>query len=561
MSERSRSERSRTPGVRRLRGWLASAALLVISAGSAQAQQVQGPGEQALGPGRGVLRLTLSPTFESFDERFLPNGETEALGARLTSDVFGASQLPALDDISGGIGLLTGTPFDASLGSSVMRASTTINTFNIGAEFGLTNRISLMANVPIVRTRTELQLEVNGANGGNLGVNRALVDAGIAELHQAAIDDQMAAVAALSDLLSTCETPGATDPRCPTVQANQAALDALVTEAEAAAQVTGSLYAPDAAFAPFDGSTTDDAIATRLDAISAAFASWGSLSLPTFPGGVFFGAATPVGTNSIQDALTDPLLGIGIDSLVNRTRYGLGDVEVGLRFLLIDTPGRENRFNPRGMQMRMALVAGARLGTGEPPDADRPFDPGTGDGQTDLIGAAHIDLLFGGRFWMTLTGRYVQQMEDQLTMRVGARTEVLLPLLGRTEIDRDLGDIVEFEAAPRIVFGRYISLGARYAYRDKTEDSHEYVVLPPPEVLALYPSAAILDANTAYTEQELGLGFTFSTLSANAIGLAKLPLEVTYQHVETLESEGAFLPKRARDEIRVRLYLRLFGGA
>ena len=54
---------------------------------------------------------------------------------------------------------------------------------------------------------------------------------------------------------------------------------------------------------------------------------------------------------------------------------------------------------------------------------------------------------------------------------------------------------------------------------------------------------------------------TFSTLSAHAIGLAKVPIEVSYQHVETLEAEGAFLPKRARDEIRVRIYLRLFGGA
>jgi hypothetical protein len=542
----------------RLRGWLASVALLALAVGSASAQQVQGPGEQALGPGRGVLRVILAPTFESFDERFLPNGGTEALGARLTSDAFGTAQLPGLDAIADGIGLLTGSPFDASLGSSVMRASTTINTFNIGAEFGLTNRISLMANVPIVRTRTELQLEVNGANGGNLGVNRALVDADIAALHQAALDEQLAAVMALSDLLDACEA-GGTDPRCATVQANQAALDALVTEAAAAVQVSGALYSPDSPFAPFDGTATDSAIAARLDTISARFASWGSLSLPSFPGGVFFGAATPVGVNSIQEALTDPRFGIGIDSLINRTRYGLGDIELGLRFLLIDTPGRENRFNPRGMQMRLALVGGARLGTGEPPDADRPFDPGTGDGQTDLIGAAHMDLLFGGRFWMTLTGRYVQQMEDRLTMRVYPRTLPLAPLSTRFEVDRDLGDIVEFEAAPRLVLGRYVSLGARYAYRDKTEDKHQVIfddVVDPPNI-----DLTVLDSATAYTEQELGVGFTFSTLSAHSIGLAKVPMEVTYQHVETLKAEGAFLPKRARDEIRVRVYLRLFGGA
>src|SRR5690606_4920899 len=125
-----------------------------------------------------------------------------------------------------------------------------------------------------------------------------------------------------------------------------------------------------------------------------------------------------------------------------------------------------NRLTPRGMHLRLALVGGARLATGSPPDADRPFDPGTGDGQTDLIGAAHLDLVFGGRFWATVTGRYVQQMEDRLTMRVAPRTTVLAPLASRYEIDRDLGDVVELEVAPRLVLGRYVSIGARYAYRD-----------------------------------------------------------------------------------------------
>jgi hypothetical protein len=206
-------------------------------------------------------------------------------------------------------------------------------------------------------------------------------------------------------------------------------------------------------------------------------------------------------------------------------------------------------------------VGGVRLGTGEPPDPDRPFDPGTGDGQLDLIGAAHLDLLFGGRFWATLTGRYVQQREDRLTMRVAPRTVALAPLGSRYDIDRDLGDIVELEVAPRLVLGRYLSIGARYAYRDKAEDTHEYVIPPPGDPLALTIGASVLNEHTAYTEQELGIGFTFSTISANARGLAKLPVEVTYQHVESLEAEGAFLPKRSRDEVRVRLYLRLFGGA
>ena len=532
-----------------------------LSGAPVSAQQVMGLGEQALGPSRGVLRVILAPSFETFDERFLPDGETEALGARLTTPAFGAGVMPVLGSVSDAATLLTGSAFDASLGESRLRASTSINTFRIGAEFGITDRISLMASLPIVRTRTELLLAVNGANGGNLGVNPALLDADIGQLHQAALDEQLAAATALDGLLTACAAPGATDPRCPTVQANQAELQALATEAAIAAEAAAALYGTGAAFAPLEASATDQAIAARLDALSAEFASWSALALPAFPGGVFFGAASPIGSNDIQDLLTDPALGIGIDSLVTRARYGLGDVEVGVRFLLIDTPGRANRLTPRGMHMRLALVGGARLATGSPPDADRPFDPGTGDGQTDLIGAAHLDLLFGGRFWATVTGRYVQQMEDRLTMRVAPRTTVLAPLASRYEIDRDLGDVVELEVAPRLVLGRYVSIGARYAYRDKAEDRHAYApgaVFPDDGVVI---GADVLDSATAYTEQELGVGFTFSTISANARGLARLPIEVTYQHVESLAAEGAYLPKRSREEIRVRLYLRLFGGA
>jgi hypothetical protein len=229
--------------------------------------------------------------------------------------------------------------------------------------------------------------------------------------------------------------------------------------------------------------------------------------------------------------------------------------------LLIDTPGRERRLSPSGLQMRLAVSGGARIGTGEAPDPDRPFDPGTGDGQHDLIGAGHLDLLFGGRLWTTVTGRYVRQLEDRLMMRVAPRTIALAPFDTRFEVERDLGDIVELEIAPRFVLGRYVSVGARWAYRDKKLDRHEYaaseVFLPDGP---RYP-ASVLDSATAYTEQELGVGFTYSTIAASARGLARLPVEITYQHVESLSADGGFLPKRTRDEVRVRLYLRLFGGA
>ena len=527
----------------------------------AAAQAVQGIGEQTLGAPRGVLRITIAPSFESFDERFLPTSDTEALGARLTTPALGASALPILATTSSAVRTLSGIPtYDATLGAANLRASTSINTLRLGAELGLTHRLSILANVPIVRTRTELQLGVNGASGGNVGVNPALIDSDLAELHTALLEAQVSAAGALDGLLALCAAAGATDPRCPTVQANLPALQSLATDAAAAAAASESLYGTNALFTPIEGSAADAAVAARLDALEAAFASWQTLGLPAFPGAAFASPDVPIGSGDAQALLSNGTFGIGIDSLISRTRFGIGDIEVGARLLLIDTPGRAQRLTPQGIGFRLAIAGGARIGTGEAPDPDRPFDPGTGDGQHDLIGAAHLDLLFGGRFWATLTGRYVQQLEDRLTMRVAPRSIPLAPLDTRFEVDRNLGDIVEFEVAPRIVAGRYLSIGARYAYRDKAMDQHEFAsAASVPTGGAPFP-ASVLDSATAYTEQELGVGFTYSTIAASARGLARLPIEITYQHVESLSADGGYLPKRTRDEVRIRLYLRLFGG-
>lgn len=504
--------------------------------------------------------MTLAPSFETFDERFLPGGETEPLGARLTTDALGALYFPSLGPTEAAVrDLVPGGIFEASLGSSRLLASTSINSFRVGVEWGLTHRLSLIAAVPLVRTRSEVQLEVHGATGGTVGVNPALLDSELALLNQAALNEQELAVGTLEDLITHCTSAGASDSRCPTVQANLGSLQSLVTDASAAALASAELFGPAAPFAPIASSATGQAISARLDAVAAGFASWPSLGLPMFPGAVFPGASVPIGSRDAQLVLTDPAFGIGIDSLVTRTKFGLGDVEVAFRLLLIDTPGRERRLSP-GVGLRMALVAGARIGTGAPPDVDQPFDPGTGDGQHDLMGAANIDLILGNRFWTTFTGRYVRQLKDELPMRVWPRTAALAPLSSLADVERDLGDVIEFEVAPRFVLGRYVSVGARYAYRDKQEDTHEFAseggIQPP----AAFQSASVLDTGTAYTEQELGVGFTFSTVSAAARGLSRLPLEISYQHVESLSAEGGYLPKRSRDEIRLRLYLRLFGG-
>jgi hypothetical protein len=542
---------------------MAAAATLAMLAGArpARAQAVTGVGDDALTVPGGVVRFTLLPSFLTFDSRFNPAGDRVALGASLQSAAFGPAQLPVLGVTQNALRTLGGNSLlDASLGPSTASMTTDVNGLRMGLELGIGGRFSIGAMVPIVRTRTEFRLALDGS-GATVGLNPALGSATIAAQNSAALDAQQVAVDALEALLATCADPAATDPLCATVRPRQAELQGLAASAASANAAAERLYGPDSPFAPLAESAAQTAATTRLDSLSTAFGALSTLGVPAFPSGAFAPATTLIGASLLPVVGVDPRFGFAGDSLANITRVGVGDAEVSAKLMLFDTPGREHRFSPRGVQIRGAISGLVRLATGRPTNPEGIFDPGTGDGQTDVEAAAHLDLLFGNRFFTNVTGRYVWQMKDELELSIAPPDQALPAAFTRQLVQRDLGDAMVLEAAPTILLGNYFSLGALYSYRDTRSDvftgTFNTVDLAGDTVTL---NANVLGSGTSSRVQRLSVGLTFSSRAAGSRGLIGLPFEVSYRHVETLSAKGAWTPDLSGEQVRIRAYIRLFGG-
>jgi hypothetical protein len=73
------------------------------------------------------------------------------------------------------------------------------------------------------------------------------------------------------------------------------------------------------------------------------------------------------------------------------------------------------------------------------------------------------------------------------------------------------------------------------------------------------PKVSLLDEPVDSREQRAGFGISYSTLSAYGRGRARVPLEASYVHYETLSGSGVSVPKLKGDRVELRIYVRLWG--
>jgi hypothetical protein len=58
------------------------------------------------------------------------------------------------------------------------------------------------------------------------------------------------------------------------------------------------------------------------------------------------------------------------------------------------------------------------------------------------------------------------------------------------------------------------------------------------------------------TAQQVGFGFTYSTILGRDRGPGRMPFEATFSHLETIAASGGPTPKTSRDQIELRVYFR-----
>jgi hypothetical protein len=319
---------------------------------------------------------------------------------------------------------------------------------------------------------------------------------------------------------------------------------------------------------PIGSSSALAAINQRMQSFAARYAHFDSLT-----GGQGIGSqgpvgAPPLGLGDAQTLLHTNVIGLAYDSLQSTDQYGIGDVQVGATALILDSfhSSDSARVHPHGFNYRFALTGMFRLGTGMPNSPDALSGVGTGTGAKAIALHAQTDILVGSHFWASIIVGGTQPLTDQVSARIPLGLgNVFAPLFTRQTVTRSLGRVMDFTINPQFTVNQYFGIVTQYRYIKKNADQYSGTFTIDSAATGFGPvvlNANLLGAGTASTEQQVGIGLTFSSVAAATRRASRLPFDITYFHFQTLTgSAGAYgsLPRFGADEVMMRLYVRLLG--
>lgn len=515
----------------------------------------------------GMVRFSATPSWLRYTSRFTAGGGTEPLGAVLTSDALGTAQIPALRRFESALQALTGdSDVRLSLGGSVATAGIRVVTTPLALDFGVTDRLSLGVVLPIVQRQRELVLDIEPRgplSTGNVGpVGNAALPAMYARAGALATGIDAAATQ-LAARIATCTGQPATA-GCSAISADRAGADATVLAARQVAEGLRYVYGT-AASAPGIGLVPHRSLTATIDARLAELNTRFATYLGAAP---LSDTSAPAGSNGLATAESLRSLsrrgfaGIGQDSLSRITKLGVGDLELGARYVVWDNSVRGGMTDSVPGALRVRALAGvlARLATGAPGNDDELFLPGAGDGQSDVEGSLAVDVEAAGRLGVTLAGRYTAQLGSIAATRLPDDGGSMTPFGARGSGSRSLGDILALEVSPRYRLGNAFHVTAHYAFLRRGDDSFTFDASPLQDSALHLDEVDPLPASASaggFTEQRAGIGMTYSTFAAWERGGVRLPIEVSYSHLETFSGSSAMVPRAGRDQIQVRLYYRV----
>jgi hypothetical protein len=446
---------------------------------------------------RGLFRLRLPTVWTRYEQRFTNSGTTP-LGAPFTADSLGPQQLPPLSNAQTLIGDATAAPFSLSLGRSRLDATAREEQMPITLEYGVFDRLSVSLVVPIVRKRLSglLRLDTTGAN---VGPNPQRLSA-LAVTTNSQVQLQFAnAAAQLQSQLNNCTLGPAA---CAALALRQAEAQALIVSSQAFATTVGSLYGKTGetgeAFVPRASSAAQSTIAARVADFNAKYMDL-MATTSNFITSVPVGAAGPAGSDNLLDYVMSDL---GRDSIATGRVFGIGDVELGVKFLAFDRPVRER--GSIGARFLVASTVRFASATRRAPIGVADLRIGDGAIGFDARGIAEVQR---GRAGIIGAATYTS---------VGVNSAMPPSDTRRISIDLE----------PRYNLTAPMTIHGSYALR-----------------------TADFTGNTSLA----GGGVSFTTVALHKRGSRPLPMEMRYSHLETIRGDvGA--AKFTRDQVEVRIY-------
>ncbi len=492
-------------------------------------------------------------------DAFLGDGSLRNIGSILATDSLGAQQVPLFVASENEIRTASGLAnFRLTAGKLVTVANSRVVTAPVILEYGLTRRLTVGIVVPLVETRTTVGEQLNPKLGlANVGPNPAFSTsngANVRTQNAALVTSLRQAADTLRRRALACQA-APTNPICAPINGQQSAVDALLQNTTNFAGALERLYGtstatPGQPYVPIAKDPSQELVNARIAALQTAYEAFLAKSIVS---GSVAPAVAPGANFQLQSLLT----AVGHDTLRSIDRSSIGDISLGATFQVantfVDTA-------TTGVHYRLAVNGTLRIGTGQPGNRNRFFDFGTGYGQQGLEGGVAGDVQINQRLSASAIGNYTLQLGSVDVGRVPNAANLAYPLGGPIAGTFSAGNVLALSIIPRLRLAGYFALNGRYSILHTAADQYTLGSTPPTTTDPSNPANPVLPTApygaASATAQQIGIGFSYSTVIGPDANPGRLPFEVSFNHLETIAASGGPVAKTFRDQVELRVYFR-----
>ncbi len=518
---------------------LAATGLLALAAVPAAAQLAP------VGVPKGAVRIALQGEFQSASSRYLHGTKQDYL-ADFASPALGADRLAAVRAADSLIAVVVGGPGNRiNLGRITALGQRVTGIGTIGVSLGITSRLTLFANVPLVETRVQARLAVDSSTA-QAGLNPAHPALGTTSGQASAslfFQQFTAALDTLNQRIASGYYTGPQDALARAVAARGAATrDALLL------LTMDPLGA--SPFLPTDTSAAGRAIAGAITGLQDTLLN--QLGVPGFTAAPML-APAPLTTAEYEAFITDPRGPVAGAPLVAPTLQRLGDVDLGASYTLVDRWDRGRRWGG----LRLAVTGLVRFPTGQRDSPNNFLDTGTGNGRYEA-GVAGIADLGRGRVGVRLAGGYLARLPARRVRRVTPPEQPIAGLDRLTNVRIDAGDVISLRAQPFLRLARGFAIQATADYWRQGTDAVTYFrsVDSIPGV-----AAALLARQSRRSALSLGAGVSYvgrSSFECEPGRRCGLPIEAGWTWTTVARATGGRVEKARVTTLELRWYHRLW---
>jgi len=348
--------------------------------------------------------------------------------------------------------------------------------------------------------------------------------------------------------VTTCQA-APTDPICAPISGQQSAVLALMQNTATLAGALERLYGtgtehPGLPYVPINRNVSQEAINGQIAALQTAYQKFLSKSIVS---GSVVPAAAPAANAQFQSLLKS----VGHDTLRSVDRSSIGDISLGATFQVANT-FRDTSDVVAGFKYRLAVNGTFRLGTGQPGNRNRFFDFGTGYGQNGLEGGAAADVQLNRRLSASAIGSYTLQLGTIDVERVPNAAGLAYPLGRPFRGTFSAGNVLALSILPRFRLAGYFSLNGRFSVLRTGAD--QYMLGASSDTASVQVAPSTPYGATAATAQQIGFGFSYSTVLGPDANPGRIPFEVLFSHLETITASGGPVAKAFREQVELRVY-------